>query len=210
MAQTTDPKTGPARLDQPRGTRLSPQMLGSRAARSRLCDDFHETPGVAVEALLSVDQFHGLILEPACGLGAISAVLIEHGHDVISTDLVDRGYGQAPIDFLLEWEPRAPNIITNPPYKLALEFAQHALALTTGKVALLVRWQWLASERRRVFFQNSPLARVWLFSKRLPLMHRHGYDGPRASSAIDHCWCVWEHGHVGPGTTIGWLPEARR
>src|SRR4051812_1961116 len=173
-------------------------MLGSRPAGRRHTDDFHETPRVAVEALLGVEEFAGAIWEPACGLGAISEVLIAHGHDVISTDLVDRGYGVGRTDFLLEWHPRAPNVVTNPPFKLALEFAEHALGLTTGKVALLVRWQWLASERRRLFFQNRPLARTWLFSKRLPLMHRDGWNGPRASSAIDHCWCIWEHGHAGP------------
>jgi hypothetical protein len=88
---------------------LSPQMIGSRPARSRRKDDFHETPSVAVEALLSVETFTGPIWEPACGRGAISEVLIEHGHDVISTDLVDRGYGTGRTDFLLEWQARAPN-----------------------------------------------------------------------------------------------------
>jgi hypothetical protein len=98
----------------------------------------------------------------------------------------------------------APNVVTNPPYKLALEFAQHAVVLSSGKVALLVRLQWLASARRRPFFANSPFARIWLFSRRLPLMHRDGWEGPRASSAIDHCWCVWEHGHRGT-VTLDWL-----
>ena len=184
---------------------LVQQMLGARPAGRRRTDDFHETPRVAAEALLGVEEITGPIWEPACGLGAISKVLIEHGHSVVSTDLVDRGYGAGGIDFLLERQPRAPNVITNPPFKLALEFAQHALQVTTGKVALLVRWEWHAGQRRRLFFENSPPARTWLFSKRLPLMHREGYDGPRASSAIDHCWIVWEHGHNGP-TTIGRLP----
>ena len=93
-------------------------MIGARPAGRRRTDDFHETPRVAVEALLSVETFTGPIWEPACGAGAISEVLIEHGHDVISTDLVDRGYGTGRIDFLLEWQPRAPNVITNPPYQV--------------------------------------------------------------------------------------------
>ena len=187
-------------------TGLSPQMLGSRPAGRRRVDDFHETPRIAIEALLSVENFTGPIWEPACGLGAISEVLIERGHSVVSTDLVDRGYGTGRTDFLLEWQPRAPNVVTNPPFKLAQAFAQNALRLTTGKVALLVRWSWHAGQKRRLFFENSPPARTWLFSRRLPLMHRHDWTGRKASSAIDHCWVVWERGHNGPGTTIGWLP----
>ena len=180
-------------------------MIGARPAGRRHTDDFHETPRVAVEALLGVEEFTGAIWEPACGLGAISEVLIEHGHDIISTDLIARGYGAGRTDFLLEWHPRAPNVITNPPYKLALDFAQHALALADGKVALLLRLAWLESHARQAFFASHPPARVWVFSKRLPLMHRYGWTGRKASSAIPHSWFVWSRGYSG-APTIGWLP----
>ena len=42
------------------------------------------------------------ILEPACGSGHISRVLCHYFpiSDIVSTDLVDRGYGQGGIDFL--------------------------------------------------------------------------------------------------------------
>ena len=153
-----------------------------------------------------MEEFAGLIWEPACGAGAISEVLIEHGHNVVSTDLVARGYGTGGIDFLLEWQPRAPNIITNPPYKLALEFARHALALTTGKVALLLRLaSSFESQARQAFFASDPPARVWVFGRRLPMMHRDGWRGRKAWSAIPHAWFVWDRGHNGP-PTIGWLP----
>jgi hypothetical protein len=186
-------------------TALVSQMLGARPAGSLQGDDFHETPCVAVKALLAVEAFTDRIWEPACGLGAISEVLIEHGHDVISTDLVERGYGSGGVDFLLEWQPRAPNIITNPPYKLALEFAQNALRLTSGKVALLLRLGWLEGRARRKFFLANPPVRIWVFSSRLPMMHRHGWTGPKAASAIAHCWIVWERGYTG-GPALGWLP----
>jgi hypothetical protein len=180
-------------------------MLGARHAGSLRGDDFHETPRVATEALLSVEVFDGPIWEPACGAGAISSVLEEGGHDVISTDLVERGYGPGRIDFLMELQPRAPNIITNPPFKLALPFALRACALTTGKVALLARLGWLEGGERRRMFEDTPIARVWVFSRRLPMMHRHGYDGPKSSSAIAFAWFVWDHSHSGP-PVLGWLP----
>jgi hypothetical protein len=41
------------------------------------------------------ERFNGDIWEPACGDGAMSRELAAAGHTVISTDLVDRGYGEA-------------------------------------------------------------------------------------------------------------------
>jgi hypothetical protein len=93
---------------------LPQQMLGAREARRLRSDDFHETPPEAVEALLAVERFDGPIWEPACGRGAISRVLESHGHVVVSSHLVNRGYGEGRVDFLLEWGPRAANVITNP------------------------------------------------------------------------------------------------
>jgi hypothetical protein len=179
-------------------------MLGAREAGRLRSDDFHETPRIAIEALLNAEIFSGPIWEPACGHGAISRVLIECGHEVISTDLVQRGYGQGRIDFLMETAPRAPNIITNPPFKLAAAFARRACDLTTGKVALLCRLGWLEGNERRRMFESLPFARLWVFSRRLPMMHRVGYDGPKSSSTIAFAWFVFEAGHTGPFQG-GWI-----
>ena len=160
-------------------------------------DDFYSTPAVAVEALLKEEQFIGPIWEPACGVGAISEVLKRSGHEVISTDLAERGYGEGRIDFLMEHKGRAPNIITNPPYKNAVAFARNAIALTSGKVAFLLRLAWLEGVTRRRLFDSTPLARVWVFSRRLPRMHREGYTGKRTSSSIAFAWFVWENGYRG-------------
>jgi hypothetical protein len=180
-------------------------MLGARSEGSLRTDDFHETPRVAIEALLSVETFSGPIWEPACGHGAISDVLTERGHRVISTDLVDRGYGLGRIDFLMEMHALAPNIVTNPPFKLAAEFADRARSLATDKVAFLCRLGWLEGGARRTMFARTGLSRVWVFSRCLPMMHRHGYDGPKSSSTIAFAWFVWDHEHIG-APTIGWLP----
>lgn len=181
-------------------------MLGAREARSRRGDDFHETPEIATRALLAVEDFAGPIWEPACGSGAISSVLESAGHEVISTDLVARGYGPGRIDFLMELTPRAPNIVTNPPFKLAEQFARHAVRLTSGKVALLCRLGWLEGQGRRLMFEALPFARLWVFSSRLPMMHRVGFLGERSGNAIAFAWYVFEHGHSGPAT-IGHLHE---
>jgi len=61
----------------------------------RAAFEFYPTPPEATRALLSVETFEGSIWEPACGDGAISKVLTEAGYQVVSTDLIDRGYGAA-------------------------------------------------------------------------------------------------------------------
>jgi hypothetical protein len=179
-------------------------MVGARDAGSLRRDDFHPTPPQAVEALLRVENFAGPIWEPACGDGAIVSVLRAAGHDVVATDLNDRGLGGS-VDFLLEQTPLAPNVITNPPFKLGEEFAETALRLCSGKIALLLRLVWLAGQRRRQLFEKAPLARVWVFSARLPMMHREGHEGPKNSSAIDFAWFVWDRTHTGR-PEIGWVP----
>ena len=166
--------------------------------------DFYPTPPRGTQALLNVEQFRGLIWEPACGDGAISRVLEDAGHSVLSTDLHDYGYGTPGIDFLAD-DSRARNIVTNPPFKLAQEFAEHALAHTTNKVALLLRLAWLEGKARRRMFESTPLARVWVFSGRLT-MKRGGTDGGKGGgSMVAFAWFVWDHSHKG-APTIGWLP----
>lgn len=165
-------------------------------------DDFYPTPPEGTEALLSVEQFTGDIWEPACGDGAISKVLQAHGHNVISTDLVDRGFGESRVDFLMEYRPRAENIITNPPFKLANEFIRQSVSLTTGKVAMLMRLACLEGVERREIYDNTPLARVWVFSKRLS-MYRNG-ENNGTSGMLAFAWFVWDHSYIGR-PTLGWL-----
>ena len=83
--------------------------------------DFFPTPAWATHALVDNEDFRGDIWESACGNGAMSQVLEKTGNRVISTDLYDRGYGEADHDFLESWR-KAPNIVTNPPYNAAEGF----------------------------------------------------------------------------------------
>jgi hypothetical protein len=57
--------------------------------------------------------------------------------------------------------------------------------------------------------EHRGLARVHVFRNRLPMMHRAGWTGPRASSAIPFGWFVWDRDHRGPTTIdrISWSIE---
>lgn len=64
----------------------------NHCAEARADEDFYATPSEAVEMLLEMEDFGKEIWEPCAGMGHISKVLIDHGHDVKSTDLVNRGF----------------------------------------------------------------------------------------------------------------------
>ena len=173
-------------------------------AKNRARDDFYPTPPEGTWALLSAIRFAGTIWEPACGDGSISRVLEAAGYKVTSTDLVDRGYGTSPVDFLLDYQTKADNIITNPPFKLAEEFARHALDRATDKVVLPARLAWLEGYGRRKFFESSPLWRVYIFSRRLRIQRGRAAVATDRSGMITFAWFVWKHGYYGI-PKIGWL-----
>lgn len=167
-------------------------------------DDFYPTWPGATLALLSVEKFEGAIWECAAGEGDMSRVLQSEGYTVVSTDLVDRGYGESRIDFLMEHQARAPNIVTNPPFGLAREFVDHALRMTTGKVAMFLRLAFLEGLARGEWFPETPLARVWIMSRRVPMQRGRISEQGDGHGVIAFAWFVWEHGHIG-APALGWL-----
>lgn len=101
----------------------------SHTDKEREAFDYYATEPKAVELLLKEETFSPVVWECACGEGHLSKVLESHGYQVISTDLIYRGYGDPnPLDFLKETlEGFDGDIITNPPYKYALDFVKRAL-----------------------------------------------------------------------------------
>ena len=95
--------------------------------------DLYETPAEAVAALMRVETLPARILEPAVGLGAISRVLKAAGRQVIGGDIVDRRAETDQQDYVGDFLDlrKLPDgvgmILTNPPYVIASEFAEHAL-----------------------------------------------------------------------------------
>jgi hypothetical protein len=173
--------------------------------------DLYETPAVAVGALLRVEHLPHRIWEPAVGRGAIARALESAGHEVIGTDLLDYDAGYAGgRDFLLAFEPPAgcDTIVTNPPFKIANEFVAHALDLCPT-VVMLLRLAFLESERRTGILEGRGLARVHVFRKRLPMMHRAGWEGCKANSGMAFAWFCWERSHAGP-TIVNRISWERR
>jgi hypothetical protein len=173
-----------------------------RAALSERGDDLYETPACAVHALLAVEPVPLTCWEPACGPGAIVSILRASGRAVVATDLVAWGCpdSESGVDFLMECKAPdgVPAIVTNPPFKLADEFASHALGLVPEVYLLLrgaflegMRW-YRPEESKRGLGLRDHLVRVWMFAPRLPFMHRHGYEGKKnSSSGMPFAWFVF-------------------
>lgn len=172
--------------------------------------DFYPTPPEGTRALLSVERFDGPIWEPACGDGAISKVLAQTGYHVVSTDLINRGYGNAGINFLTETKARAKHIVTNPPYGrgLADHFIRHAIRLTRetgGSVAMLLDLAGLAHPIRTALYVNTPPANVYILDE----LACWPANRPNAFPAVNRfAWLVWKPNHQGR-PALWWLSTAR-
>ena len=183
--------------------------IGSSAHTSyqRQSNDYYATDPKAMELLLAEESFSHVVWECACGEGHLGKVLEAHGHNVIGTDLVYRGYGEEnPVDFLLtEMRDFEGDIITNPPYKYAFEFVQKAIEIVRpgNKVAMFLKLQFLESKARKQFFLNNPPKTVYVSSSRL-ICAMNGDFEKYTSSAIAYAWFVWKKGHKGD-PVIKWI-----
>lgn len=161
--------------------------------------DYYATDPEAVEKLLEVEEFCNYILEPACGCGHISDVLLEHGFDVISTDIVNRGYSEQAFqqDFLKTGSVPRNNrdIITNPPYKYAKEFVEHALDISqeSVKVAMFLKLTFLEGVKRTELFNKYPPKRIYVFRSRVDCW-KNGIKPEKPSKAVCYAWFVWVKG----------------
>lgn len=158
--------------------------------------DFYPTPTCAIEALIRIEsaRIPRTIWEPACGDGAIVKPLLAAGYNVIATDLLDRGCGTGGIDYLTAPVPSlAKGIITNPPYRIAQAFLTKAIR-DVPYSAWLLRMNFVESLSRLPFFKTTPPARILVSSRRLPMMHRDGWTGPKSTSNQCHAWFIFERG----------------
>lgn len=202
-----------AKTDRPRG---GPAVMARRREPSASLDDF-PTPPWAVRALTEWLVGYGVeppglcCREPAAGRGHMARALGEVFADVHQIDIRDCGTGN--LDTVADYldEPFWPLVdwtITNPPFRLAERFIEHALGLSEKGVAMLVRTQFLEGVGRhgRLFSRRPPTA-VLQFAERVPMVR--GRLDPEATTATSYCWLVWDLTATGP-TQLVWLPPCRK
>ncbi len=190
------------------------RLVGYNNSDNREKDDFYATTPNAAQSLFDIEKFTGPIWEPACGDGAISKVMEKNGYQTVNTDLVNRGYGETGQDFLMQWQPRAPNIVTNPPFKMATAFVMKALELAKKfpgdpagrKVAMLLKVPYLEGVERAAVFDDAGFARLHVFRRRVSFL-RGGTEAVTMNGKggmIAYGWFVWEIGYTA-APTIHWL-----
>ena len=169
----------------------------------REVNDYYATEPKAVELLLQKEKFSSIILEPSCGEGHISRVLLDNGYTVKSSDLIDRGFGEVK-DFF-EVDEFCGDIITNPPYKVALDFVKHSLDIIPegSKVAMFLKLQFLEGKARKEFYKENPPKKIYVASGRLNCA-KNGKFEEFKSSAVAYAWFMWEKGYQG-SPEIDWI-----
>lgn len=182
--------------------------------KDRESNDFYATDSIAIDRLKAKFDIPHDVWEPCCGKGALSERLKAFGHNVYSSDVIDRGYGDEVKDFFSY--DKAPAvlgedfcILTNPPYKYACEVVKHSFSLLPkGCYSIMfLKTTFLEGKRRyEELFSKTPPKYVFQFIGRV-LCAKNGefeYMREHGGSAVSYCFMIWQNGYNGT-TTIDWI-----
>jgi len=176
--------------------------------KERQNEDYYATDPIAAKLLLEVETFDKNIWECACGEMHLSKVFEENGYNVRSSDIVDR-CGNEVYNFLSNdnksWNG---DIITNPPYKYAVDFVYKAMNIINdgNKVAMFLKVQFLEGKSRKELFKKYPPKVVYVSSSRIMCSKNGDFQKMQegGGSAVAYAWYVWEKGYKGD-TIIKWI-----
>jgi len=170
-------------------------IVGTHSAWGRVPADFYPTPPEVTQALLDFynGSFPRRVWEPACGDGTMVSTLQANGHQVVGTDLFDRGCGTGGVDFFSADPDAHPAdaLVTNPPFTLAEQFIERALLLDRYQVvAMVLKSQYWHAKSRESLFRRFPP--TWV----LPLTWRPSFlEEERGNNPLmDVLWTVWDRG----------------
>lgn len=193
--------------------------LGARnfALEDREKNDYYATDPNTLKILLDRLKKDNIklnknIWECACGEGHLSEVLKAHGYNITNTDIVNRGYGEnfKQLDFLETNTVFDGDILTNPPYKYAKEFVEHAIDIVkeNNYVVMFLKLQFLEGKARRKMFDKYPPKYVYVFSERQRCAMNGDfekyYNNGNTRGAVAYAWFIWEKGFTGE-PIIRWI-----
>lgn len=126
---------------------------------------------------------------------------------VYSSDIIDRGYGDNFFNFLKENKTSLVerDILTNPPYKYAEKFVEHALDIQAEGyyTIMFLKIQFLEGKARKKLFEKYPPKYVYVNSER-QMCAMNGEFDKYNSNAVCYCWYVWQKGFKGE-PIIRWI-----
>jgi hypothetical protein len=171
-------------------------MVQRHSGRPRVKDDAYFGEAWPHEVMVvHVPKGITSIHDPSCGDGTAMRVFRAAGFNVTGSDLSDG------CDFLKD-DRRHQALISNPPYRAAKLFIEHALA-HADFVAMLLDTNYAHAKTRRHLFADCPM-----FSKKIELLRRIiFFPRPGASPSTNHAWFCWSRDHVGPPTLVFAHPD---
>lgn len=193
----------------------SSAVMQQRSEPHKSLDDF-PTPPWATRALCEWLASMGYELgamncrEPAANRGHMVKPLSEYFGTVAASDIFDYGAGYPVQDYLFE-RPADPYAwtITNPPFRLAQQFIEHARETSRHGVAMIVRSAFLESVGRyRDLFSTGAPTDILQFSERV-VMHK-GKLSAKGSTATAYCWLIWRNNDRTGRTAFAWIPPCRK
>jgi len=193
----------------------SSAVMQQRSEPHQSLDDF-PTPPWATRALLEHlngrlwwPYFDGQsVREPAANRGHMVRPLAEYFGRVEASDIHDYDAGFPVQDYLFGPPPVHTDwTITNPPFRLAEQFVDRALACSDN-VAVIVRSAFLEGVgRHKALFSVHRPHLVLQFTERV-VMHK-GKLSPKGSTATAYCWIVWGK-HFSGSTMFDWIKPCRK
>lgn len=134
----------------------------------------------------------------ACGGGSTMGYKLA-GFDVYSSDKINRGFGDV-LDFLNCDKPFDGDILTNPPFRYAVDFVKKGLQLVCkgNKVWLFLKIQFLESRLRKDLFKSTPPKYVAVYSERQKCAKDGDFEKYcKNSNTQTYAWFVFEKGFIG-------------
>lgn len=162
--------------------------------------DYYATDPIAAKWLLQIEpNLSNTIWECACGENHLANIFKDAGKNVRCSDIVVRQPDIEQLDFLACNTPmHDADIVTNPPYKYALQFVEKALSLVDENrlVCMFLKLTFLEGKARRMFFNENPPIRIHVSSSRINCELNGIYDKNK-QSAVCYAWFVWQKGFKG-------------
>lgn len=172
------------------------------SGHKRIPHDLYETPPWVTDAIVPhlPKRRHVTIYEPAAASGKMVRALRKHGYLVSSADI---RIGRKR-DFL-DREIRIGHqgaVVTNPPYKHAVEFIERALEVTEcleGYVAMLLKVDFDSGSTRRHLFESETFHKKVVLTRRIEWFKRKVIKGKlQGGPSENHAWFIWDWRHKGP------------
>jgi hypothetical protein len=164
------------------------------------------------ERLFEVEVFGApgaLVLDPACGWGRIPRAAAAAGYTTVGSDTVDRRR-EFDVEFqVCDFLERSPvrsvrSIVSNPPFTHIQKFCEHALAIATYKVAMIMPMRRLPAAH---WLQQLPLETIHMLTPR-PSMPTGEYiaagNKPEGGSN-EYCWLVFNKTTAPTTPRMKWL-----